>query len=256
MRILITNDDGIHAPGLKILSESISQFGEVVVVAPDRERSACSHGMTMTEPLRVYEQKWKFCRAYSVTGLPVDCINVGLTLPILDSCDLILSGLNSGPNLGFDITYSGTVAGAMEGIINGIRSISLSMAAFGDKEHFFESGAIWLADHFNWITKVSLPSRTFLNVNFPSLPYGEYQGMKFVKMGGRVYRERLEERIDPWGKPYYWQGGLEVEGKPEPKTDFEAILGGYVAITPISLDWTQNDALRDLQSDSQKVGFQ
>ena len=127
MRILITNDDGIHAAGLKALVEVAQEHGEVKVFAPDRERSACSHAMTLRDPLRVKEVNWPGVSAFEVNGLPVDCVNVGLTVGWPDGCDLVLSGINNGPNLGFDVTYSGTVAGAMEGCINGIRSISVSM---------------------------------------------------------------------------------------------------------------------------------
>jgi 5'-nucleotidase len=163
MRILITNDDGIRAPGLFHLAEVAKQFGEVVVVAPDRERSACSHAMTMREPLRVHEFEWDGCRALEVNGFPTDCVNVALTLAFPKGCDLVLSGINNGPNLGFDITYSGTVAGAMEGTINGIKSIALSMVSFviGAPLHY-ETGASWLKEHFASLIAAPLEPLTFL----------------------------------------------------------------------------------------------
>ena len=128
MKILVTNDDGIRAPGLRALVDAVKPFGEVKVVAPDRERSCCAHALTMRDPLRVAEFEWDGCEAFEVNGFPADCVNVALTLGFPDGCDLVLSGINNGPNLGFDITYSGTVGGAMEGTVNGIRSIALSVA--------------------------------------------------------------------------------------------------------------------------------
>ena len=249
MKILITNDDGIHALGIRHLADAVADFGEVKVVAPDRERSACGHAMTMTEPLRVNEFDWgDAVKAYSVTGVPVDCVNVGLSHLYPDGCDLVLSGFNHGPNLGFDVTYSGTVAGAMEGAINGIHSIAFSMARFSGKENHFESGSSWLKDHFEWLLSLKLPQRTFLNINLPAMPYDEIKEARFVKMGGRVYRDRVEQRMDPWDRPYFWQGGLEIGGNPEPGTDFEAVVQGHVSITPISLNWTDNIALVSLQN--------
>src|SRR5579862_6881510 len=169
MRILVTNDDGIRAPGIEALVQVARQFGEVKVVAPDHERSACGHSMTMRDPLRAQPvSNYDEIEAWEISGVPVDCVNVGLTEMFPDGCDLILSGINNGPNLGFDITYSGTVAGAMEGAINGIPSISLSMALFvtGAPVHF-ETGARWLLE--NWELLIGAPQKplTFLNVNIP-----------------------------------------------------------------------------------------
>ncbi|HTQ10065.1 MAG TPA: 5'/3'-nucleotidase SurE, partial [Fimbriimonadaceae bacterium] len=164
-------------------------------------------------------------------------------------CDLILSGINQGPNLGFDVTYSGTVAGAMEGAINEIPSIALSMAVFvtGAPVHF-DTGARWLEE--NWEMLVHAPRKplTFLNVNIPSVDYAELRGHRVVGMGQRVYVDRVERRDDPWGRPYYWQGGVAVmTPSDQPGTDVDAVNQGFVAITPVSLDWTDHSHVETLR---------
>jgi 5'-nucleotidase len=254
MRILVTNDDGIRAPGIQALVAVAEKFGEVKIVAPDRERSACGHAMTMRDPLRATEFPWPGHEALEVNGVPTDCVNVGLTVCWPDGCDLVLSGINSGPNLGFDVTYSGTVAGAMEGAINGIRSIAVSMALFvsGGPLHF-ETGIKWLEE--NWGMLASAPSSrlSFLNVNIPSIAHAELRGHRVTRMGQRVYEDRVEVRADPWGRPYYWQGGVVVMDPDQPGTDVQAVSEGFVSITPVSLDWTDERLLADLQSSMRRV---
>ncbi|MDR3690746.1 MAG: 5'/3'-nucleotidase SurE [Fimbriimonas sp.] len=254
MRILITNDDGIRAQGLISLVEVARRFGEVKVVAPDRERSACGHSMTMRDPLRVTEHKWDGVEAYEVNGLPVDCVNVGLTVAWPDGCDLVLSGVNNGPNLGFDITYSGTVAGAMEGTINGIRSIALSMALFvsGAPIHY-ETGATWLRENWSMLVEAPLRPLSFLNVNIPSIEFVEIRGHRVTQMGQRVYQDRVEVRQDPWGRPYYWQGGVVVMETNQPGTDVQAVSDGFVSISPISLDWTDQALRSELEQSMRRV---
>ena len=249
MRILITNDDGIRAPGLAALVEVAEKFGEVKIIAPDRERSACGHAMTMREPLRATEFPWPGHEALEVNGLPVDCVNVGLTVAWPDGCDLVLSGINSGPNLGFDITYSGTAAGAMEGTINGIPSIALSMALFvsGAPLHF-ETGARWLEENWDMLVTAPQGHLSFLNVNIPSIAYPELCGYRITKMGQRVYQDRVEARSDPWGRIYYWQGGVVVMEPNQPGADVQAVDEGFVSITPVSLDWTNYALLEELRT--------
>ncbi len=241
MRILITNDDGVRAEGLRVLVEVAARFGEVKIVAPDHERSACGHSMTLRDPLRVKSVGWDGIEAYEVDGVPVDCVNVGLTVAWPDGCDLVLSGINNGPNLGFDVTYSGTVAGAMEGAINGIRSIAVSMAVFvSDAPSHFETGAQWLAENMGALIEVPYKPLTFLNINVPAIDYPELQGHRVVGMGQRVYQDRVEVRQDPWGRPYYWQGGVVVMDRDQPGTDVNAVADGFVSITPVTLDWTDH----------------
>jgi 5'-nucleotidase len=204
----------------------------------------------MREPLRVQQFAWDGCEAMEVSGFPVDCVNVGLTIGYPDGCDLVLSGINNGPNLGFDITYSGTVAGAMEGTINGIPSISISMAAFvyGAPSHF-DTAKRWLREHWSMLVEAPQTPLTFLNVNIPAIEYVELRGHRVVPMGRRVYRDRVELRTDPWGRPYYWQGGVAVlEASDQPGTDVAAVSDGFVSITPVTLDWTNYEHLKDLEA--------
>jgi len=249
MRILITNDDGVRAPGLVELVKVARRHGEVKIVAPDHERSGCSHAISMHDPLRVKPVEWDHLEAYEVNGTPVDCVNVGLTVAWPDGCDLVLSGFNNGPNLGFDVTYSGTVGGAMEGEINGVRSIALSIANFvsGAPIHY-ESGAAWLAANWTMLVEAPYKPLTFLNVNIPSIAYPEIQGFKVVAMGKRIYEDRVEMRHDPWNRPYYWQGGVVVMDPDQPGTDVEAVNIGYVSITPITIDWTDYAHAEEIQT--------
>lgn len=247
MRILLTNDDGIDAPGLWALADVARKFGEVKVVAPDRERSACGHAMTMRDPLRAKSVEYGGLEAMVVNGLPVDCVNVALTLCWPDGCDLVLSGFNNGPNLGFDVTYSGTVAGAMEGTINGIRSVSLSMvAAVEGAPMHYATGAAWLEANWNLATGLDLPSGTFLNINVPAVALPELQGHRFARMGKRIWEDRVEERRDPWGRAYYWQGGATMLRPEEEGTDVAAVAAGYVSVTPVRIDWTDEATLERL----------
>lgn len=248
MRILVTNDDGIRHPGLAALVAVAREFGDVKIVAPDRERSACGHAMTLHDPLRAWNVEWEGHEAYEVSGVPVDCVNVGLTIGWPDGCDLVLSGFNPGPNLGFDVTYSGTVAGAMEGAVNGIRSIAISMACFvsGSPVHL-ETGKAWLRENLDSLVGTDLPPLTFLNINVPNIDLPELRGHRVAAMGKRVYEDRVEVRYDPWGRPYYWQGGVVVMDPDQPGTDVEAVQNQFVSITPITLDWTAHQAMESLE---------
>jgi len=222
-----------------------SEFGEVKIVAPDRERSACAHAMTLRDPLRVKEVSIEGLQAFEVNGFPVDCVNVGLTVAWPDGCDLVLSGINNEPNLGFDVTYSGTVAGAMEGTINGIRSVSMSMCVFADGAPcHYETGAAWLKSNWEMLMSMPLGELAFLNVNVPAIALAEIQGHKFVGMGRRVYQDRVERREDPWGRTYYWQGGVVVMRPEEADTDVWAVSNGFISVTPVSLDWTDHSLLK------------
>lgn len=250
MRILITNDDGIRAPGIYHLTEVAKRFGTVKVVAPDRERSACAHSLTMRDPLRVSAFEWDGCEAYEVNGVPADCVNIGLTVAWPEGCDLVLSGINNGPNLGFDVTYSGTAAGAMEGTINGVFSIAVSMAQFVTNSPIhFETGATWLAENLQTLMALPRKPLTFFNVNVPNVhDLAELRGLRVAGMGQRVYEERIEFREDPWGRPYYWQGGAVVMRADQPGTDVQAVSEGFVSLTPVSLDWTDHAHARALEA--------
>jgi 5'-nucleotidase len=255
MRILATNDDGVRAEGLAALVRVAKQFGDVKVVAPDRERSACGHAMTLHDPLRIRPASVDDVEAYEVDGVPVDCVNVGLTVAWPDGCDLILSGFNNGPNLGFDVTYSGTVAGAMEGEINGIFSIAVSMAIFVSGAPFhYATGERWLAENLEMLLRLPRKPLTFLNVNIPAIAFDELRGHRFVGMGQRVYEDRVVERHDPWGRSYYWQGGVVVMDREQPGTDVQAVSDGFVSITPVSLDWTDRGLLEQMERSGVRSG--
>jgi 5'-nucleotidase len=195
--------------------------------------------------------------AWEVSGVPTDCVNVGLTELWPEGCDLILSGINKGPNLGFDITYSGTVAGAMEGAINGIRSIAVSMAAFeSDAAPHFETGRDWLDQNWDMLLALPMEDLTFLNVNIPALPMSELKGWTFARMGERVYKDRVERRLDPWGKPYHWQGGIVVVDPGVGDSDASISTQGYVTVTPLSLDWTSHRLLQEFEARRQAGDFE
>ena len=249
MRILITNDDGIRAPGLRALVDAVRPLGEVKVVAPDSERSCCAHALTMRDPLRARAFEWDGCEAFEVNGFPADCVNVALTIGFPEGCDLVLSGINNGPNLGFDVTYSGTVGGAMEGTVNGVRSISVSVANLAAEESLrYDVAARWLAEHLEALVAAPLGPLTFLNVNVPNVPDEALRGHRVTAMGRRVYQDRVERRDDPWGRAYYWQGGVAVLRDHAPGSDVAAVAEGFVSVTPITLDWTDHEgsaALRD-----------
>jgi 5'-nucleotidase len=250
MRILVTNDDGIQAPGIRVLVEAAQKLGEVKVVAPDRERSACGHSMTMRDPLRITDYPWEGAEAFEVNGVPTDCVALGIQIIWENQCDLVLSGINSGPNLGFDVTYSGTAAGAMEGVIQGVPSIAVSMASLvsGAPIHF-ETARAWLAEQLEKLVKLSVGPLTFLNVNIPNFSDPiELRGRKVVPMGKRVYENRIEQRVDPWGRPYYWQGGVAVLASDQPGTDVEAVNQGFVSITPVSVNWTDQSEIDRIKS--------
>lgn len=249
MNILLTNDDGVRSPGTSAVARVVSRIGKIVICAPDREMSACGHAMTLRDPLRLskvpLEDGWE---AYEVNGLPVDCVNLALAELFPSGCDLLISGINNGPNLGWDATYSGTVGGALEGAINGIRSIAISVAKFvEDAPPHFETAERWLEEWLDWLLNVPLPPYCILNVNVPSIAYEEIRGTRLATMGMRIYEDRVEKRYDPWGRPYYWQGGVVVMDRTQAGTDVYWVNEGFVSITPLRLDWTDYDALESLE---------
>lgn len=249
LRILLTNDDGIHATGLRMLASVAARFGEVVVCAPDGERSACGHSMTLRDALRMKTvPTFGAIPAYEVNGLPVDCVNLAIHELMPEGCDLVISGINNGPNLGWDSTYSGTVGGALEGSVNNIRSIAISIAKYVEEAPpHFETAAEWLNEAWDWLIECPVPDYTVLNVNVPSVAFQDLRGARITRMGKRVYEERVERREDPWGRTYYWQGGTVVAGREEEGTDVDAVQKGFVSITPIRMDWTDHACIPDLE---------
>ncbi len=242
-RILITNDDGINAPGIRALASMLSAVGDVYIVAPTGERSAAAHSITFNHPLRVnFINK----REASVEGTPTDCVMFGYYGFMKKARpDLLVSGINNGPNLGDDITYSGTVSAALEGTLLGIPSIAVSMGSRIDPK--YRSGAVFLKALCSKVLAEGLPKNTFLNVNIPNVERARIKGIKVCRQGKRVYRDMFLKRIDPRGRTYYWLGGKEPSALVESGTDFEAIKNNRISVTPLHFDLTNHPAVAGLK---------
>jgi 5'-nucleotidase len=246
MNILVTNDDGIQAPGLLALAGEMRKLGKVIVFAPDRNWSASGHVKTMDRPLRVRETTLADgSAAFTSDGAPSDCVALPLLGLIDDQIDLVVSGINPNANLGHDVTYSGTVTAAMEAVIAGVKGIAVSLDS--PEGH---AGALDYACAASVARRVAekasadgLPEGVVMNVNVPYLKETELKGFMITRQGLRVYRDALDQRFDPRGKPYYWIGGEAPTGVDEPGTDFGALRAGYVSITPLQLDLTNYRAM-------------
>lgn len=248
-RILITNDDGVLAPGLLALKKALEGLGDIVVFAPDHNWSAAGHTKTMHKPLRVEEIKLDDgSPALTSNGAPSDCVALAVLGLVDPPIDLVISGINMGANMGYDITYSGTVAGAMEAVVNGIPAIAVSQEyRDGVDVDFTIAGAV--ARHIaKLVLERGLPPDTFLNVNVPARPTRVPPEVTVTRLGRRVYRDALVRREDPRGRPYYWIGGDPPTGVPEPGTDVGALFEGNVSVTPITMDMTHYRFLADLRT--------
>ena len=248
MRILLTNDDGIHAPGLDVLEALARQFSDDIwIVAPDEEQSGAGHSLTLSRPVRLRQHSE---RRFSVSGTPTDSVMMALREVMPSPPDVILSGVNRGANLGDDVTYSGTVSAAIEGALAGIRSIALSQVyaseGMGDSVPF-AAAREWGAKVLAPLLDVPLPPRTLVNVNFPALLPEEIQGIRVVRQGFHDYaRGSVVEGMDPRGYRYFWFGLHGIEHTPGHATDLEAIADGFVSVTPLQLDLTHNASLVEL----------
>ncbi len=239
--IFITNDDGIHSPGLQALISALRPLAHCVVVAPDRDNSAVSHSLTMNRPVKVTKLQDDF---YSLDGTPTDCVAIGLKKILQHPPDLLVSGINPGPNLGDDIAYSGTVSAAVEGTMYGIPSLAVSLA--GDQPYDFTIAgqvAAWLA---GIILKQGLPDNTLLNANIPAIE--TILGVKVTRQGRRLWADAIQETFDPWGRKHYWIGGGTPHLDPGEDTDANAISAGYISVTPIHLDLTNHAGLAYLKN--------
>ncbi len=240
--ILITNDDGVYSPGIQILAKRLRELDSVVIVAPDRERSAAAHSMTLHRPLLIEEIKEG---VYSVNGTPTDCVNIAVKGLLKETPKLVVSGINKGPNLGDDVTYSGTVAGAIEARLLGIPSFAISLAA-RENFRFAEAADVALSVAAR-ISEHGMSEDTLLNVNVPNLPLAEITGTAITRLGKRIYHQMTVERVDPRGKKYYWIGGGEPDWEREEGTDLDAIDRKMVSITPLHLDLTDYSAFEKLR---------
>jgi 5'-nucleotidase len=239
----VSNDDGFRSDGIVALAEALRSLGTVYVVAPDRERSAAGHSLTLSHPLRVEKVGH---RVYAVDGTPTDCVNLAVNgILRKKKVDLLVSGINKGANMGDDITYSGTVSAAMEGTLLGIPSIAVSLVS---RNHFrFEAAAKFATQVARKVLRRRLPKDTLLNVNLPNVPLEEIRGVKITRQGKRIYGEAVVEKRDPRGRKYYWIGGDTLQRQDIPGSDLEAVEQNYISITPIHLDLTNYVSLRTLK---------
>ena len=249
MHILVSNDDGIMAPGLLALASAMREFGQVTVIGPEENQSANGHRKTMTRPLRITAMHLADgTLAYSTDGAPADCVAVAMLGFIKEPVDLVVSGINRGSNLGQDLTYSGTVSAAFEGAIHHKPAASFSLNNRTPEADYSAAAEIARRVVRALITR-TLPPLTLLNVNVPDLPLDQIAGMRVTHQGTSVYRDVLVPRTDPYGRPYYWIGGEAPTGDIEAEgTDMWAVSRGYVSITPIHLDLTAHALLDDLRA--------
>lgn len=233
MKILLTNDDGIHSQGLTALQKALESVGEVYVVAPEGERTCISHAITVRSPVRLWQIGE---RTWATDGTPVDCIHLGIKVILREKPDLVVSGPNNGPNMGEEVFYSGTVAAALEAAFMGIQAVALSLAA--RRDHLYPTAAEVALRVVKKLIQHPLPSRIALNINIPNLPWEAIKGFKVTRLARRVFPNEVKEGIDPRGGKYYWIGGAEPEFYHEEGTDAQAVSQGYVSVTPLKADLT------------------
>ncbi len=243
MNILVTNDDGIFSPALPALRAALAPLGRVMIVAPDRDQSATSHSLTLHRPFRIQRRETD---VYSVDGTPTDCV-VCAWYGLLDATpDLVVSGINHGPNMGEDVFYSGTVAAAIEGTIQGAPSIAASLVTRQLTD--FAEPAAFIGRLAREVAERGLPRRRLLNVNMPFRPWSEIAGVQLTRLGSRRYHDTLVRKVDPRGREYFWIGGQDAEWESIPGSDFRAVHEGFVSVTPLSLELTDDGALGELES--------
>ncbi len=242
MVILVTNDDGVHSQGLIALYRAMKEIGRAYIVAPDRERSAVGHSLTLHRPLKIEELRE---HVYSINGTPTDAVVIGVNKILPERPVMVVSGINRGGNLGDDITYSGTVSAAIEGTILNIPSFAISMV--GEKNFHFETAAHFARAIGRLVLKRSLPYDTFLNINVPNLALSQIKGIRFTRQGRRIYDNSIREVFSPRGERHFWIGGGTPYWEQSEDTDIFAVEQGYVSITPIHLDLTNYTALGLMQ---------
>lgn len=248
MNILVVNDDGIHAEGLKVLSKALSREHSITVAAPVLECSATSHHTTMFSPMKVIEAEIHGldAKCYAVYGMPADCVKVALMQLMDEKPDLVISGINCGPNVGTDIIYSGTVAAAMEGVLAGCKSIAVSVASHFPDE--YDTAAAITLRLVKTCENMDFDERSMLNVNIPNLPLDRIKGIKAAPMGVNKYSDRYEEHLDAFGKKYYWLKGEPLEDPFNEKgTDIMWLRDGYITVSPLWYNLTNGRFLRKLK---------
>lgn len=249
MRILLTNDDGIYAPGLRALREELMQIGDVVVCAPATEQSAAGHSVTLLAPLivqEVFDEKQRFL-GWAVEGRPADCVKLALVELLRDPPDLVISGLNAGANAGINVLYSGTVAAAIEGSFFRLTAIAVSQAYAKPKAIDFAAGATTARKVIQEILASKPPQGSLFNVNIPSQELGKPKGLKVLPQNVAVYQETFVKNVDPRGRTYYWLGADYGCPNPYPDTDETALAEGYVTLTPLHFDLTDHATLLQMR---------
>jgi len=241
VRILLSNDDGYQARGLCLLAQGLADLAEVVVVAPDRNRSGASNSLTLDTPLRVEQVS---ANVYYVNGTPTDCVHVAITGLLDEEPDMVISGINHGANLGDDVLYSGTVAAAMEGRFLGLPTLAVSLVM--DQGQYFASALSVVRRILVRMDRDPLPKETILNINVPDLPEDRIQGIRATRLGFRHKSEPVVEAFDPKGRPVYWVGPAGSGQDAGPGTDFHAIASDCVSVTPIKVDLTDHDGVERL----------
>ncbi len=239
MHFLISNDDGIDAKGIQVLSRRMDAIGAVTIVAPDQNRSGASNSLTLDSPIRIREIS---DRTYRVTGTPSDCVHIALTGLLDKDPDIVISGINAGANLGDDVIYSGTVAAAMEGRFLGLPAIAVSLV-FTERPEHYSTAAEAVALMVERLQKDPLPADTILNINVPDLPWREIRGFEVTRLGHRHRAEPVVKMVDPRGRPMYWIGPAGPGQDAGQGTDFDAIRRSYISVTPIHVDLTRYQAL-------------
>lgn len=251
MHILATNDDGVSAPGLLALAQAMQPLGKITILAPNHNWTAGGHVKTLHRPLRVYHVPLDDgTPALASDGAPSDCVALAVLGLVERKIDLVVSGINPRANMGHDITYSGTVTAAMEAVISGIPGIAFSLSSPDTGPETLDFGPA--AEVAQRIVRAAiaqgLEEDLLLNVNVPYLPSSELKGIRVTRQGLRVYRDKLDAREDPRGRPYYWIGGDYPTGVPDEGTDFGAVERGYVSVTPLQLDLTDRSRLDEIIS--------
>lgn len=251
MRILIGNDDGLFADGINALRRELETIegAQIFAAAPDRERSASGHAITMHKPLFAEEVQFSGSSAtcWSINGTPADCIKLGLQALLDEPPDLVISGINRGPNLGTDVFYSGTVSAAIEAVILGVPAIAVSLCEFRKPDYSF--AARFTKRLALEVLKRGLAPGTLLNVNVPAVEEEHVAGTAVTKLGVRLYENSFDKRVDPHGRTYYWMGGDVMQLPNDPDTDVEAVRMNLVSVTPIHLDLTLHDQVPILREE-------
>ena len=248
MKILVTNDDGIKAPGIRALRDKLKEVAEIIVAAPAQQQSATGHSITVYHPIWVNEYQFDDSRisGWKIGGTPADSVKIALDTLMTEKPDLVVSGINQGPNLATDVLYSGTVSAAVEGAMHGIPAIAISLASYDSPD--FSAAADFCCSLVEQFKAGKLPKFSLLNVNVPPGPADEIKGVSVTRLGSIEYENAFEKRTDPHGRTYYWMAGTPVQGHNAADTDVAAIEQGLISVTPIHFDLTDYTLLDELRN--------